>query len=109
MRVVIDDERHSRHCEALGKQLVEETDWALQNAGIAEVDRRRELARAVLFRVCAVLDGGAHGGTLDGNPIAPFVGFYNGGDTEEPMVPVDGSSMHAVLDDLVNEHFIARS
>lgn len=105
MSTTIDFELHNKHCEALARQLVAETVWALDQVGIPDSEKKREVARAVLFRVCAVLDGSAHGGSMDGQPIAPFVGFYLGRDIDRLLVPEDGSAMHEYIDDLVGEHF----
>lgn len=103
MNTTIDEELHHRHCKALAEQLVEEALWALEHAGIAELEMRRRIANAVLFRVCAVLDGSAHGGTLDDEAIAPFIGFYKNRDIDEVLVPEDGSAMHEIIGDLVDE------
>lgn len=105
VQVVVDDESHHRHATALAHQLIEEVDSAAKDLGLDDAVRRRELVGAVMFRVCAVLDGSAHAGLLDGQAIAPFVGFYYEHDTERPLVPSDGSAMHEVIDDLVNEYF----
>jgi hypothetical protein len=105
MNTTIDFELHNRHCEALARQLIQETVGALDQVGIRESEKKREVLGAILFRVCAVLDGSAHGGSMDGQPIAPFVGFYLGRDIDRLLVPEDGSAMHEYINDLLDEHF----
>jgi len=108
VQVVVDDEIHHRHAEALALQLIEEVDSAAKELGLDDAAGRRELVAAVMFRVCAVLDGSAHAGRLDDQVIAPFVGFYCEHDTERPLVPSDGSALHEVIGDLVEEYFASR-
>lgn len=105
MRTTTDDQLHSRHCEALMRQLVKDTAVTIVQFGIHDPSRVQELTKDILFSVCVVLDGSAHAGSLDGQPIAPFVGFYLGSQTDDLLVPEDGSGTHEYIADLVDEHF----
>jgi hypothetical protein len=68
------DKLHNQHCEALMRQLIVDTTKALEQSGISDIDLKRKITEAILFNICVVLDGSAHGGTLGERPIAPFIG-----------------------------------
>jgi hypothetical protein len=104
MKVTVDDELHYKHSQALATQLVCDTLKVLEQYGLFTRTQNADVAKDLLFRICAVLDGSAHPGELDGEPIAPFVGFYLAGDTKNVLVPEDGSGMHGLVDELVETY-----
>jgi len=105
MKVHIKENLHYAHSRALLAQLASDTVEVLEQYGLFTRDQNRDLAKDLLFRVCAVLDGSAHAGTLNGETIAPFVGFYLAHETEDVLIPKDGSGMHAEVGQVIDEHY----
>ncbi len=108
MKVITDDTLHSSHAEALLNQLVRDTIEVLEQYGLFRQDQSQDLAKDLLFRISAVLDGSSYAGSLNGDEIAPFVGFYVGHNTLAPLVPENGSGMHALVHQAVDGYFDAR-
>lgn len=104
MKVTVDDEIHHEHSRALATQLVKDTLEVLEQYGLFTKDQNADLAKELLFRICAVMDGSSHAGDMEGKPIAPFVGFYLAGETEDVLVPEDGSAMHGLVEELVESY-----
>jgi hypothetical protein len=104
MKVTVDEHLHHEHSEALATQLVKDTLEVLEQYGLFTRAQNADLAKDLLFRICAVLDGSAHPGEINGESIAPFVGFYLAHDTENVLVPEDGSAMHHRVDELVENY-----
>jgi hypothetical protein len=109
MNVTTDDTLHHSHAEVLLNQLVRDTIEVLEQYGLFSQDQNRDLAKDLLFRISAVLDGSSYPGALNGEEIAPFVGFYLGHNTHAPLVPEDGSGMHALVNEAVDVYFENRS
>lgn len=108
MKTTIDFELHNRHSEALMREFVTQTVEALANSGVADKTQQKKLASNVLFRICTILDGSAHAGTLDGKAVSPFLGFYIASDLDNVLIADDGSATHEYIQDLIEEHFSER-
>jgi hypothetical protein len=109
MKVTTNDTLHHAHAEALLNQLVRDTVEVLEQYGLFRQDQSQDLAKDLLFRISAVLDGSSYPGSLNGDEIAPFVGFYLGHNTQTPLVPENGSGMHALIHQAVDGYFESRS
>lgn len=105
MNVTTDDTLHHSHAEVLLNQLVRDTIEVLEQYGLFRQDQNQDLAKDLLFRISAVLDGSSYPGTLNGDEIAPFVGFYLDHNTHAPLVPENGSGMHALVNKAVDAYF----
>lgn len=108
MNVITDDTLHHAHAEVLLNQLVRDTVEVLEQYGLFRQEQNQDLAKDLLFRISAVLDGSSYPGTLDGDEIAPFLGFYLGHDTHAPLVPENGSGIHALVNGAVDAYFEGR-
>jgi hypothetical protein len=114
MKIEINAKAHEARASVLLQQLVSDAFESFDEFGL-ERSKSRELAKHLLFRICAVLDGSSYPGTLGDHEIAPFVGFYladenddTDTDTEDEtvLVPESGSGMHGMVDEFVDA-FIA--
>ena len=109
LQPVIDDQLHSAHAEALLAQFTAVTIEVLEQYGYFDKQRASDIANDLLFRICAILDGSSHPGTLNGDEIAPFVGFYLNHSTLTPLIPENGSAMHAFVSAAVERHYSEKS
>jgi len=114
IKIEINEQAHSAHAKVLLEQLVSDTFESFDEFGL-EQTKSRELAKHLLFRICAVLDGSSYPGVLGDREIAPFVGFYMADENEDSdvdaedetvLVPESGSCMHGMVNDFVDA-FIA--
>jgi hypothetical protein len=109
MKAITNDALHSEHAAVLLTQLIKDTVEVLEQYGLFRMDQNRDIAKDLLFRVCAVLDGSSYPGELNGEEIAPFVGFYLEHDTEKPLVPENGSGMHAIVAEAIDTFYESRA
>jgi hypothetical protein len=105
MKIVTDEALYHMHTKALLSQLVKETIQVLEQYGLFTQEQSQDIAKDLLFQICAVLDGSACAGHLNGDEIAPFVGFYLQHSTEHPLVPENGSGMHALVSDAIDDYY----
>ena len=104
MKLIVDERLHYEHTRVLAAQLVADTIEVLQQYGLFTNEQNRDIARDLMFRVCAVLDGSSYPGSMNDEEIAPFVGFYLKGGADDVLVPEGGSEMHAFVEELVDKH-----
>jgi hypothetical protein len=102
MKLIVDEELHQEHTRALATQLVADAIDVLEQHGLLTKEQNRDVAKDLLFRVCAVLDGSAYPGAIDDEEIAPFIGFYR--EDDDVLIPEGGSAMHEFIADLVDGH-----
>lgn len=103
MKTTVDFDLHNRHCEALMREIVKRTTEAIDDVDKLDANHKKELAERILFDICVILDGSAHGGDMNGKPIYPFLGFYINGDLDDVLIADDGSATHEYISDLINE------
>ena len=104
MHVEIEHDKHHEQTMVLVTQLVRDTMEVLEQYGLFSAEQNRDIAKDLLFRICAVLDGSSFPGRLGGEEISPFVGFYLEHQTDQLLVPENGSSMHAFVQELVDAY-----
>ena len=110
MKIEINAKAHDARASVLLQQLVSDTFESFDEFGL-EQTKSQELAKHLLFRICAVLDGSSYPGSLGDDEIAPFVGFYMSDENEDAdtdsedevvLVPESGSGMHGMVDQFVD-------
>jgi len=108
MKIETNAKAHEARTSVLLQQLVSDTFESFDEFGL-EQTQSQELAKHLLFRICAVLDGSSYPGTLGDNEIAPFVGFYLADENEDAdaedeavLVPESGSGMHGMVNEFVD-------
>ena len=104
MKVETDWEKYCLRSSVLVTQLVRDTFEVLEQYGLFKPEQNKDLARDLLFRICAVLDGSSFPGRLDDQEIAPFVGFYSAESSEGVLIPKDGSGMHEIVFDVIDAY-----
>jgi len=109
LKAINDDEQHSAHAAVLLQQLVADTVEVLQQHGLFKPEQSKDLAKDLVYRICAVLDGSSFPGRLNGDEIAPFVGFYLRHSTEDALIPENGSGLHYAASDAVDLHFARKT
>ena len=105
MKPIIDEELHFEHTRVLVAQVIADTVEVLEQYGLFTKEQNRDITKDLVFRFCAVLDGSSYPGTLNEEEIAPFVGFYLEGETEDLLIPENGSGMHSFVEELVDKHY----
>jgi len=103
-QVTVDEARYHAHTQALATQLVSVTLEALEQYGLFSREQNQDIAKDLLYSICTILDGVAHAGELNGNEIAPFVGFYLDHDINNLLVAEDGSSTHMWVNELIDQY-----
>jgi hypothetical protein len=103
MYLRIDAESSGRHDEALVRQLIEATSTVLEQHGIFDQHRKKDITDDLLFSICAVLGGSAYAGSVDGQLVSPFIGYYLDGKTDVLLVPENGSCLHEQVPTLVEQ------
>ena len=106
IKAIVDEKLHYEHTRVLAAQLIANTVEVLEQYRLFTKDQNRDITMDLMFSVCAVLDGSACPGTMNGEEIAPFVGFYLNHDTDKALVPENGSGMHAFIEELVDKHYL---
>ena len=109
MNATTNDDLHGAHAAVLLGQLVRDTIEVFEQYGLFKPEQNRDMAKDLLFRICAVLDGSSFPGVLNDEEIAPFVGFYLAHDTQSPLIPENGSGMHSFVDQAVNDFYEMRA
>jgi hypothetical protein len=104
-KAIVNEELHYEHTRVLAKQMVSDAIEVLEQHGLFTAEQNRDVTRDLMFRVFAVLDGSSYPGTMNGEEISPFVGFYLDSETDDLLVPEDGSAMHDFVDELLDEYF----
>ncbi len=105
MRVDVDQDAYTLRSQVLVKQLVRDTFEVLEQYGLFKPEQNKDVARDLLFRIFAVLDGSSYPGTLDDREIAPFVGFYAVDESNAVILPEGGgSAMHGFVGEVIDAY-----